>query len=688
MPISGQETINIGAQNQTQGSDDLYTAFNKVQNNFTQLFSTASPFNTYIGGNGIQTSANSISGVVTITNTGVLNLFEGSGVALSGSNGNVIISLTGNGNVGVTSVGVVSPANTLSVANTPIVSSGNIAVDLQPIPLTPSFAPGEYIAPTLTVDQYGRVNAIANTAGVGTVSNIAITAVGEGLSITGSPITNTGVISIQNTGVTSIRPGTGIQVNNSNGEVTIAALNVSQGTVTRIDFSSNTLVVTGSPVTTSGNITVDLPANINLSNISSNTIVANISVTSPNINANLFTGNYFVGSFDGIVGNNSPNAGFFTNATISGNILSGNANLGNAARANFFIGDGGLLSNLNIGNIGTVANATYAEFAGNVTGSSQPNITSLGNLTTLVVTGNSNVANLQANGVVNFTNTSNVTLGAIGNLRITGGSNGQVLKTNGSGVLSWANDTANAAGSNQQVQFNDGGTTFGGSASFTFNKTSNTLSVFNASISNSVTVTANVSSNNLSLTGVAVVTGNVTAGNLISTTGILRINTTLPVGAVGNGTVSIDIANNRMGVYFANVWRYTPISDENANAGQIGNLVSFDIYSDNAISTTNFYTASVNFTAQDSNGFIGVKGPLVGAGNVDFNLPNRAGNVSEFLTQDGSGNLQWSSSLVNANVPGSNSATGTAGQIAFDSGFVYVCVATNTWKRAALSSWP
>lgn len=37
--------------------------------------------------------------------------------------------------------------------------------------------------------------------------------------------------------------------------------------------------------------------------------------------------------------------------------------------------------------------------------------------------------------------------------------------------------------------------------------------------------------------------------------------------------------------------------------------------------------------------------------------------------------------------PGSSSAAGTAGDIRFDSSYIYVCVATNTWKRAALSTW-
>lgn len=38
-------------------------------------------------------------------------------------------------------------------------------------------------------------------------------------------------------------------------------------------------------------------------------------------------------------------------------------------------------------------------------------------------------------------------------------------------------------------------------------------------------------------------------------------------------------------------------------------------------------------------------------------------------------------------VPTSATAAGTAGQVARDSSYLYVCVATNTWKRVALSSW-
>jgi hypothetical protein len=55
----------------------------------------------------------------------------------------------------------------------------------------------------------------------------------------------------------------------------------------------------------------------------------------------------------------------------------------------------------------------------------------------------------------------------------------------------------------------------------------------------------------------------------------------------------------------------------------------------------------------------------------------RTVNVSIFAA-----NLSFSNS-----VPANTSANGVAGTIRYDSSFVYVCVANNTWKRAALSSW-
>ena len=37
--------------------------------------------------------------------------------------------------------------------------------------------------------------------------------------------------------------------------------------------------------------------------------------------------------------------------------------------------------------------------------------------------------------------------------------------------------------------------------------------------------------------------------------------------------------------------------------------------------------------------------------------------------------------------PASASAPGVIGQTCWDDNYIYVCVATNTWKRAAISTW-
>jgi len=38
--------------------------------------------------------------------------------------------------------------------------------------------------------------------------------------------------------------------------------------------------------------------------------------------------------------------------------------------------------------------------------------------------------------------------------------------------------------------------------------------------------------------------------------------------------------------------------------------------------------------------------------------------------------------------PAAANSTGTAGQIAYEDGFLYVCVATDTWQRVAIATWP
>lgn len=96
----------------------------------------------------------------------------------------------------------------------------------------------------------------------------------------------------------------------------------------------------------------------------------------------------------------------------------------------------------------------------------------------LTVVGNIN-ANLGDVVIENLTVEGQTNLGQVGNITITGGSNNYVLRTDGSGNLTWANiqsEIANAAGSNTYVQFNNNNL-FGASPNFRFDTSTNTLHV-------------------------------------------------------------------------------------------------------------------------------------------------------------------------------------------------------------------
>lgn len=274
MAISGLQVINIGLQNESTGSDSLYTAFSKSKTNFATVFACASPYNTFTGNTGITTTTNSTTGTVDILNTGVTQLIAGTGISLDQTTGNITISSTGGGGGGggtVTSVGILPASNTrIVVSGSPIVSAGNIQLDLAVSGVTA----GVYNVPTITVDAYGRVTAAASGSIAGTVTSVAVSP-GFGIQVTGSPITTAGTISIQNTGVTRLSAGTGITLSSSSGNVTVST-SVTGGTVTSVALSSSTLTVSGSPVVSNGTLVVDLPSTITLAgNIAGGNLLSN-----------------------------------------------------------------------------------------------------------------------------------------------------------------------------------------------------------------------------------------------------------------------------------------------------------------------------------------------------------------------------------------------------------------------------
>ena len=83
-------------------------------------------------------------------------------------------------------------------------------------------------------------------------------------------------------------------------------------------------------------------------------------------------------------------------------------------------------------------------------------------------------ANVTAN---NLSVTATTDLGNLSNVKISGGSSGYVIRTDGQGNLSWENPAdVGVVGNDTEIQFNDGGT-IGGSDKLTFNKTTGQLTV-------------------------------------------------------------------------------------------------------------------------------------------------------------------------------------------------------------------
>ena len=281
---------------------------------------------------------------------------------------------------------------------------------------------------------------------------------------------------------------------------------------------------------------------------------ANTAAEISNNQVHIFTeatidGNLFVEGSNLFVGNGNVNA----NGYVSGDILLGKTvgNLSNAERIVFDAGNmkfemaNAVVAYFDTANFHVVGNAIIDDLAiaaafqganihngtteialadsANITITVNSNVIATANTTTLTIGSSANTKELvvhgnftvsDPNGIVNLSNTANISLGNVANLHIAGGSNGQVLASNGNGNVYWRTIVSSAlinASSDVSV-YEDA------NVEFTINGNANVFTVSEALLTTSANlfVTGWANANLLEVRTNAAIAGLTTTGNLHS----------------------------------------------------------------------------------------------------------------------------------------------------------------------------
>ena len=386
-------------------------------------------------------------------------------------------------------------------------------------------------AGTVTTADQPNITSLGTLTSLSASNIIASGGAVASLSISASSNANAGILGLAAPGLLALGASANlfqIYTNNtaSNTNALFARFHVNGVNKFSVDLAGNVTagyyLGNGSQLTGVTSATAATVTSAAQPNITSTGTLTGLNVSSA-VNATSFTSNVATGTAPFTV----------TSTTTVANLNVAQANLANTANA---------VAGANVS--GQVANALVA---GTVYTAAQPNITSTGTLTGLTVS--------NATGVVNFTTTANVTLGAVGNLHISGGTSGYVLSTDGASTLSWvaqSGGSGSPGGSNTYVQFNDA-SSFGGNASLTFNKTTGTLSTANLTVTgtsspaNLVTVKYNEGVIAGGSTGAATITPNAAAGTIYNYTLTGNITLSSLTNAVAGTGMTIILTQDATG---------------------------------------------------------------------------------------------------------------------------------------------
>ena len=358
------------------------------------------------------------------------------------------------------------------------------------------------------------------------------------------------------------------------------------------------------------------------------------------------------------------------------------------ANTGLFTGDGGGLSNIAGANVGLVANATYAvsagstPLAGTVTTAAQPNITSVGTLSALSVTGNVSAGNVSGTGgVFTYVSGDGANLAAITGANVSGvvanathavssDSSNAVAGPNVTGQVNFA-VTANAvAGANVSGEVTNAaiansvaGANVSGEVGFSV--VANSVAganvsgtVANATYAVSAGTVETGAQPNITSTGTLTslnVTGNVDAGNL-TTTGLITgdggglSNISVSAGSsIVNGTSNATVdASGPFRVSINGSANLVQVKDTGTNMEVAGSM-----------SVSGGFDNNINFNSTSNLG-------------PESNVTITGGVANAFLKTDGAGALSWSTAVTAA--PGANTQVifnDGAGLYAGNTGFTF-----------------
>ena len=330
------------------------------------------------------------------------------------------------------------------------------------------------------------------------------------------------------------------------------------------------------------------------------------------------------------------------------------ANLANLVVANYFSGNGSLLTGITVS---SVANANYANFAGNAYSVDGANVVgTVANANYAAYSGNSysvsgsnvsgQVANALIAGTVYTNSQPNITsVGTLSTLSVTGNiSTSNYYIGNGYYLTGITGGGGSPGGSNTYVQFNDG-STFGGNAGLTFDKTNGNLTV-----GGNINIGANIvdSANNWSLKYTPVVGftpanlvldgpgGDFYSGGGISPTGgFTGTNFNVTNINAGNANISTQLVTT-------NIEASTVLTDNsgNINTKAIFNFGAYNGFTPIGPGTIYYSNTSNTFSITSANSItIAPTGNLLLGSNAKVKITG--GTSGYVLSTDGASNLSW-----------------------------------------------